>query len=94
MDHEAHPEQVGYALQYHADQPLDKLLAFRAARLDIAVEMIKLLRKSNSNRLQGRTWRSEYGVLTVRVGDTMLRARLQAWMDRVREDWIDSPDGA
>jgi hypothetical protein len=86
--------KVGYALQYHADQQLDELLAFWAARLGISVEMIKLLRKSNSNRLRGRSWRSEYGVLTVRVGDTMLRARLQAWMDRVREDWIDSPDGA
>jgi hypothetical protein len=86
--------KVSYLLQYHADQRLDELVAFWAARLDIGVDEVKLLRKSNSNRLSGRTWRSQYGVLTVRVGDTMLRARLQAWMDRVREDWIDSPDGA
>lgn len=86
--------KVGYLLQYHADQQLDDLVAFWAARLDIGVDDVKLLRKSNSNRLNGRSWRSQYGVLTVRVGDTMLRARLQAWMDRVREDWIDSPDGA
>ena len=86
--------KVSYLLQYHADQQLDELVAFWAARLDIGVDDVKVLRKSNSNRLSGRTWRSQYGVLTVRVGDTMLRARLQAWMDRVREDWIDSPDGA
>jgi hypothetical protein len=86
--------KVRYSLQYHADQQLDELVGFWAARLDIGVNEVKLLRKSNSNRLNGRSWRSEYGVLTVRVGDTMLRARLQAWMDRVREDWIDSSDGA
>lgn len=86
--------KVSYLLQYHADQQLDQLVAFWAARLDIGVDEVKLLRKSNSNRLNGRSWRSQYGVLTVRVGDTMLRAGLQAWMDRVREDWIDSPDGA
>jgi hypothetical protein len=87
--------KVSYLLQYHADQQLDGLVAFWAARLDIGVHEVKVLRKSNSNSLNGRGWRSQYGVLTVRVGDTMLRARLQAWMDRVREDWIDSPgDGA
>jgi hypothetical protein len=83
--------KVSYLLQYHADQQLDGLVAFWAARLHIDVDEVKVLRKSNSNGLNGRSWRSQYGVLTVRVGDTMLRARLQAWMDRVREDWIDSP---
>jgi hypothetical protein len=81
--------KVGYSLQYHGDQQLDELVAFWAGRLDIGADEVKLLRKSNSNRLNGRSWRSKHGVLTVRVG-----ARLQAWMDRVREDWIDSADGA
>ena len=36
---------------------------------------------------EGRTWRSEHGVLTVCVNDTALRARLQAWIDLVRDDW-------
>ena len=36
------------------------------------------------------TWRCRWGVMTVRVGDTALRARLQAWMDRVWQGWIDS----
>ena len=34
-----------------------------------------------------RSWRSRYGVLTVTVGDTYLRARLQAWIDCLREIW-------
>ena len=45
-------------------------------------------RKSNSNQLAGRTWRSVHGVLTVRVCDTLLRAKLQGWMDRLRESWL------
>jgi hypothetical protein len=30
-------------------------------------------------------------VLTVRASDTLLRARLQAWMDEVQRQWLDSP---
>ena len=45
-------------------------------------------RKSNSNGLTGRQWRSKYGVLTVSAGDTCLRWRLEAWMDRLRESWV------
>jgi hypothetical protein len=44
-------------------------------------------RKSNSNQLAGRTWRSEHGVLAVNVYDTRLRARLGGWMDCLREAW-------
>lgn len=49
--------------------------------------MIKLQRKSNSKQLAGRSWRSRHGVLTMRIDDTLLRARMQAWMDRIHEDW-------
>jgi hypothetical protein len=49
--------------------------------------MIRLQRKSNSNQLTGRIWRSRHGVFMVRMQDTLLRARLQAWMDRLRSEW-------
>jgi hypothetical protein len=55
--------------------------------LPVDPESIKFQRKSNSGQLAGRIWRSKYGVLQVRVSDTYLRARLDAWMDRVRADW-------
>ncbi|HEX4436647.1 MAG TPA: hypothetical protein VH061_07600, partial [Solirubrobacteraceae bacterium] len=29
----------------------------------------------------------QHGLLTVTVNDTLLRARLQAWMQRTRETW-------
>jgi transcriptional regulator with XRE-family HTH domain len=37
--------------------------------------------------LAERTWRSAHGVLTVGVYDTLLRARLDGWMDCLREAW-------
>ncbi len=80
--------RVQYGLQYHADQSPPALAAFWANELDIDPERIRLQRKSNSNQLTGRTWRSRYGVLTVRVSDTLLRARLQAWMDCLRRSWV------
>jgi hypothetical protein len=76
-----------FRIQHHADQNLDELRQFWGRTLCIELDAIKLQRKSNSNQLAGRLWRSRYGVLTMRVADTLLRARMQAWMDRIREDW-------
>jgi excisionase family DNA binding protein len=79
-----------YGIQYHADQDPDELRAFWARLLAIDAEVIRLVRKSNSNHLTGRTWRSQHGVLTVRVFDTYARSRLQAWIDLTREQWLTS----
>jgi predicted DNA-binding transcriptional regulator AlpA len=82
--------RITYSIQYHADQNLVHLRAFWGRELDIDPASIRLQRKSNSNQLSGRRWRSRYGVLTVAAGDTYLHARLQAWMDCLREQWVDS----
>jgi len=83
-------KKLFFALQYHCDQDPEALRVLWAAQLKIAPADIRLMRKSNSGRLTGRTWRSRYGVLTVGAFDTLLRARLQAWMDCVQERWLDS----
>jgi transposase-like protein len=82
--------KLAYWVQYHADQDLRALQVFWANLVGVDPEAIRLQRKSNSNQLKGRTWRSEYGVLTVATHDTYFRARLQAWVDLVRERWLDS----
>jgi hypothetical protein len=84
-----------FELQYHADQDPAKLGEFWGRTLDIDPGLVSIQRKSNSGRLGGRSWRSKYGVLTVRASDTQLRARLHGWMDCLQEQWLDSPrDGA
>jgi excisionase family DNA binding protein len=80
-------KQISYSIQYHADQDIERLRSFWGAALHIDGSVIRLQRKSNSGRLSGRQWRSRDGVLSVTVMDTYLRARLQAWMDRVKDDW-------
>ncbi len=82
-------KRLGYALQFHADQELETLRGYWGEVLGIEGSMIRLQRKSNSGQLRGRTWRCEHGVLTVTANDTPLRARLLAWIDRVRDDWGD-----
>jgi hypothetical protein len=77
-----------YRVQYHADQDFDELQRFWGAQLGVEPERIGLQRKTNSSQLASRTWRCAHGVLTVHVGDTLLRARLQAWIDRLRESWL------
>jgi hypothetical protein len=84
--------KLQFSIQYHADQDLRELSEFWASTLGVDPQDIRLQRKSNSGRLGGRTWRCEHGVLTVTTCDTLLRARLQAWMDCVQETWLHSPD--
>jgi hypothetical protein len=83
--------RVTYSIQYHADQDLEVLRRFWGETLGIDGSAIRVQRKSNSGRLNGRSWRSELGVLTVCTDDTLLRARLQAWIDRLRQEgWLHS----
>jgi hypothetical protein len=80
-----------FAVQYHADQDLGELRSFWGTLLRVDGATIRMQRKSNSGQLGGRQWRSEHGVLTVTACDTLFRARLQAWIDRLRGDWpVDS----
>lgn len=83
--------KVRYSVQYHADQSLPELRRFWSGLLRCGPTDINLQRKSNTSGLAARTWRSKHGVLTVEVGDTLLRARLQGWIDRLSEQWLDSP---
>lgn len=82
--------KVFFSVAYHADQDLDELRHFWSHLVGVELGAIKVVRKSNSNQLTGRTWRSEHGVLSVRTSDTYLRARLQAWMDLLRGEWNSS----
>jgi hypothetical protein len=80
-------KRLTYSIQYHADQVLAELRDYWGGLLGIDGEAIRFQRKSNSSQLARRTWRCEHGVLTVTAGDTLLRARLQAWIDRIRDVW-------
>lgn len=79
--------RMRYRIQYHADQDIDELKRYWSNALDIRPDDITLMRKSNSGALSGRQFRSEFGVLSINIGDTYLRARLQAWMDYVKSQW-------
>ena len=78
------------AIQFHTDQDLAELVSFWGGELGVDPGQIKLQRKSNSNQLRGRTWRSKHGVLNVRVNDTVFRSRLQGWIDSIKNQWLDS----
>jgi hypothetical protein len=82
--------KISFTIQYDADQSLNALKNFWSAELNIDPADIKFQRKSNSGKLNGRKWRSRYGVLTIRTGDTLFRARLQGWMDCMEEQWLHS----
>jgi len=79
--------KLHFAIQFHADQDLEELREFWGNELGIDGAEIKFKRKSNSNHLTGRTWRSSHGVISVFANDTAFRARLQAWIDLIRAEW-------
>lgn len=81
------PKKPDYSLQYHADHDVDELKVYWVNVLGIEPELIKAMRKSNSNELSGRQFRSVCGLLAVAVSDTYFRSRLEAWMDIVKSEW-------
>jgi len=76
-----------FRLQYHIDHDVSELKQYWAGILNISPDVITIMRKSNSGQLAGRQFRSVHGLLTVHVNDTYLRARLQAWMDFIKNEW-------
>ena len=81
------PNKLGYRLQCHQDHDELLLKQYWAGQLGILPEEIKTIRKSNSGQLAGRNFRSPHGLLSIRVSDVKLRARLQAWMDFIKSQW-------
>jgi transcriptional regulator with XRE-family HTH domain len=82
---------VRYSVQIHADQAPTSIAAFWAGALGVSAAEVKFIMKSNSGHLRSRTWRCPYGVISVRACDTLFRARLAGWIDRLKEDWLHSP---
>jgi hypothetical protein len=80
--------KLDFSIQVHEDQDLAELTGFWANALSISPEEITLQRKTNSGRLGSRIWRSRNGVIAARTSDTLFRARLQGWMDRLHEEWV------
>jgi hypothetical protein len=81
---------VTYSIQYHADQDPEYLRRFWAFGLGADTRAFRYQRKSNSNQLTGRTWRSKWGVITVCANDTLFRMRLEGWIHCLKELWLDS----
>jgi hypothetical protein len=82
--------RIECCVHHHSDQDPGRLRHFWGAELRVNPGAIRVVNKSNSGGLSGRQWRSEHGVLTVRSSDTVFRARLQGWMDRLQEHWLNS----
>jgi len=74
-------------LQVHADHDENKVLHHWSKSLGISPREIRMAQKSNQSFLKTRNWRSVYGTAHVRVCDTLLRARMQGWIDYLLSQW-------
>lgn len=80
-------KQIDVTVQYYEDHNTDKLRQYWAEQLNVLPESIRMLPKSNAGKLSGRKWNSPYGVTNIRWHDTYLRCKIQAWMDKLQEEW-------
>jgi predicted DNA-binding transcriptional regulator AlpA len=79
---------IGYWLHYHGDQDAEGLVAFWKEELKLgAPQVVKCVKKGNSGELKGRNWNCQYGVFTIRTGNTRLRSKIQAWMNYIQAEW-------
>jgi hypothetical protein len=77
------------SIRYEHDQSLNELRRFWSETIGAEARTIRVQQGSSTGAPpEGPSWRSRHGVLTVTVDDTLLRARLQAWMYRTRESWL------
>jgi len=76
-----------YSVQCHIDNDENEIKQFWANKLGISADLIRVARKSNSNHLSKRQWRSVNGVCTVGSSDTKLRSKMQAWIEYLKEQW-------
>jgi len=74
-------------VQYHADQDPTELIVFWSKTVDVDPSAVRLHPKSNSGQLTGRRWRCVHGVAAIDVDDTAFRARLEGWIDHLKEGW-------
>jgi excisionase family DNA binding protein len=76
------------SIRYEPDQSLNELRRFWSETIGAEARTIRVDQRAPDAQPEGPSWRSRHGVLTVTVDDTLLRARLQAWMYRTRESWL------
>ena len=88
MVRELSGKQLAVKVQHHADQDPASLREFWGQTLNVDPETVRLHAKSNSGKLRTRVWRCAHGVAAVDVYDTYFRARIDAWMKRVKEAWM------
>lgn len=79
---------IEYRIQIHADHDEDEIKEYWAGVAGVQPEDIKVMRKSNSGKLAKRQFRSEFGVLSVRVAETVFRSRMQGWIDYLKKLWL------
>jgi AcrR family transcriptional regulator len=77
------------SLQYPSDQSLTELRRFWSEAVGAEARAIRVRGTVPGEAAPEQAQpEARHGVLTVAVDDTLLRARLQGWMQRTREGWM------
>lgn len=80
--------KISCFVQVHHDDDQKEIVKEWGNLLDIDPKQIRVhLRAEKKSNRKGKL---PYGIFTFRVGDTYLRAKLEAWISRLKESWVET----
>ncbi len=70
-------------VQIHEDQDEAKLKDYWYNHLSVE---IRTMRKTNSGKMKGRNWNSQFGVCSILVSDAYFKTKIDTWIDLLRKE--------
>lgn len=83
--------KIHFVLHIYDDHDEDLIREFWSKIFGISKEELVISMTKNRKNLAGRNWANAHGIATVSANDTMLRSRIQGWIDYVKKSWILAP---
>jgi AcrR family transcriptional regulator len=83
------PDDIYYEIQHYRDNEKNEMTLFWTQYLGVSQDRLRFFMKKSRKGLQLHegAWRCLYGVVSVRINDTYLRSKLDAWMDEIKREW-------
>lgn len=80
-------KKIEYNLNFYDDHDELELKNYWAKELSIGQDEIKCWIKNGQGNLRGRNNVSKYGTMQIRLCNTLLKSKIDGWMDNIQNKW-------
>ena len=80
-------KKIEYNLSFYDDHNEAELKSFWSNELKVPVEQIRSYIKNGRKKLAGRNNASVNGTMQIRMSNTMLKSKIDGWMDKLQSVW-------